>query len=183
MVALGTDEVYNPITGKIWMDRNLGASQVATKSDDPLAYGDLYQWGRATEGHEDRLSETTIVLATTAVPNGTNEWDTKFILQPNSPFDWLSSQDDNLWQGESGTNNPCPTGFRLPTSQEWTAELASWSTQNTAGAFASALKLPAGRARQFASGDFIIPGSSGAYWSVHLMKLVPSFFYSTSLKQ
>jgi hypothetical protein len=31
--------VYNPTTGKYWMDRNLGASQVATSSTDAAAYG------------------------------------------------------------------------------------------------------------------------------------------------
>lgn len=38
-------EVTNPVTGKIWMDRNLGATRAATSSTDALAYGDLYQWG------------------------------------------------------------------------------------------------------------------------------------------
>lgn len=33
-------------TGRVWMDRNLGASSVATSSNDAEAYGDLYQWGR-----------------------------------------------------------------------------------------------------------------------------------------
>ena len=33
-------------TGKVWMDRNLGAGRVATSSTDTEAYGDLYQWGR-----------------------------------------------------------------------------------------------------------------------------------------
>ena len=45
-------------TSRVWMDRNLGASQVATSSDDILAYGDLYQWGRLTDGHEKRGSGT-----------------------------------------------------------------------------------------------------------------------------
>jgi len=38
--------VTNPITGETWMDRNLGAIQVATSSTDADSYGDLYQWGR-----------------------------------------------------------------------------------------------------------------------------------------
>ena len=29
-------------TGKIWMDRNLGASQVATSLTDAASFGDLY---------------------------------------------------------------------------------------------------------------------------------------------
>jgi hypothetical protein len=36
------------------MDRNLGASQVATSSTDPASYGDLYQWGRPADGHQIR---------------------------------------------------------------------------------------------------------------------------------
>ena len=51
--------VLNPITGKTWMDRNLGASQVATSSSDAAAYGDLYQWGRRADGHQCRNSPTT----------------------------------------------------------------------------------------------------------------------------
>jgi hypothetical protein len=38
------------------MDRNLGAARVATSSTDEEAYGDLYQWGRGTDGHEKRGS-------------------------------------------------------------------------------------------------------------------------------
>jgi hypothetical protein len=38
-------DVTNPATGKIWMDRNLGATQVATSSTDANSFGDLYQWG------------------------------------------------------------------------------------------------------------------------------------------
>jgi len=36
-------DVTNPTTGRIWMDRNLGATQVATSSTDLNSYGDLYQ--------------------------------------------------------------------------------------------------------------------------------------------
>ncbi|MFZ1451482.1 MAG: hypothetical protein WAT20_02205, partial [Ferruginibacter sp.] len=57
--SAGPTDVFNPITGKIWMDRNLGASRVATSSTDDLAYGDLYQWGRLTDGHQNRTSGTT----------------------------------------------------------------------------------------------------------------------------
>jgi hypothetical protein len=39
-------------TGKVWLDRNLGARQVCTSSTDAACFGDLYQWGRAKDGHE-----------------------------------------------------------------------------------------------------------------------------------
>ncbi len=90
--------VTNPTTGETWMDRNLGASQVATSSTDSDAYGDLYQWGRATEGHEVRTSSTTSTNATTAVPDMGNSWDGKFITEGSYPIDWLTPQDNTLWQ-------------------------------------------------------------------------------------
>jgi uncharacterized protein (TIGR02145 family) len=155
--------VYNPTTGETWMDRNLGASQIATSSDDADAFGDLYQWGRATDGHESRTSVTTSTNATTAVPNDGNSWDGLFITEVNSPGDWLTPQDNTLWQGVSGTNNPCPLGFRLPTEAEWTAEMASWSSQNATGAFASPLKLTVGGLRNYDDGSFDSYG--GTYWS------------------
>jgi uncharacterized protein (TIGR02145 family) len=152
--------VTNPITGKIWMDRNLGASQVATSSTDADAYGDLYQWGRGTDGHEKRTSGTTSTLATNDTPGHGD-----FIVATNSPYDWRSPQNDNLWQGVSGTNNPCPSGYRLPTEAEWEAERTSWSSNNSAGAYASPLKLPVAGYRKGSGGSLYGVGSLGGYWS------------------
>ena len=47
------------LTGKIWMDRNLGATQVAQSSSDKASYGYLFQWGRSSDGHQKRSSFTT----------------------------------------------------------------------------------------------------------------------------
>jgi hypothetical protein len=119
------------------MDRNLGASRAATSSTDTQAYGDLYQWGRAADGHQKRNSATTSSLSSSDTPGHGN-----FILAPNSPYDWRSPQNTNLWQGVNGVNNPCPSGYRLPTEAELNAERLSWGSNNAAGAFASPLKLP-----------------------------------------
>jgi uncharacterized protein (TIGR02145 family) len=154
-----TNVVVNPTTGKIWMDRNLGATQVATSSTDAASYGDLYQWGRGADGHQLRTSTTTTTLSSTDVPGHAN-----FILAPNSPKDWRSPQTTNLWQGVNGVNNPCPSGYRIPTETELDAERVSWSANNSIGAFASPLKLPL-------AGSRIIDGSlnrislDGYYWS------------------
>lgn len=158
--VVGPTDVYNPATSKIWMDRNLGASQVATSSTDAAAYGDLYQWGRATDGHESRTSGTTATLATSDTPGHGN-----FITTGSSPYDWRSPQNDNLWQGVSGTNNPCPSGYRLPTAAELEEERLSWSSNNAAGAFASPLKLPVAGYRNYSSGSLNDVGSYGVYWS------------------
>ena len=102
--------VINPITGAEWMDRNLGASRVATAIDDQSSYGYLYQWGRGNDGHQDRGSGITSTLS-----DSDNPGHGQFILTSSSPNDWRSPQNDNLWQGVNGINNPCPAGFRVPT--------------------------------------------------------------------
>jgi uncharacterized protein (TIGR02145 family) len=144
--------------GVVWMDRNLGATQVATSSTDADSYGDLYQWGRAADGHQIRTSGTTNTLSTTDTPGHGD-----FILINNS--DWRNPQNNTLWQGVNGINNPCPSGYRLPAEAEWEAERASWGTNNAAGAFASPLKLPVAGSRKAIDGSLIDVGADGYYWS------------------
>lgn len=149
-------------TGRVWMDRNLGASRVATSSTDTEAYGDLYQWGRGTDGHEERDSETTSTLS----PDLDTPGHDNFITVTNSPYDWRTPQNENLWQGVNGLNNPCPVGFRLPTNIELEAEVASWSNSNSAGAYESVLKLVVGGYRHHSPDAPVnAAGSSGFYWS------------------
>ena len=121
---------------KCWLDRNLGASQVATAYNDSAAVGDLFQWGRLDDGHQTRTSGTTTTLSDTDNPGHSN-----FIITSASPYDWRSSLNNDLWQGVSGINNPCPSDLKVPTAGEWDDERASWSTQDEKGAFASPLKL------------------------------------------
>jgi len=70
-----------------------------------------------------------------------------------------------LWQGISGTNNPCPSGYRLPTEAEWEAERMSWISNNAAGAFGSPLKLPLAGYRNFSNGSLSNVGAFGYFWS------------------
>jgi hypothetical protein len=93
--------VYNPTTGKIWIDRNLGATKVATSVTDTDAYGWLYQWGRLTDGHQIRTSSTSSTRSSEDVPVSGN-----YIITLESPFDWRDPKNDNLWQGIDGINNP-----------------------------------------------------------------------------
>jgi hypothetical protein len=147
--------VYNPITGRTWMDRNLGAIQVATSTTDAASFGSLYQWGRISDGHEERTSSTT---------NTTSSSDTAghsyFILADS---DWRFPPNDNLWQGLFGINNPCPEGFRLPTENEFEEERLTWSSNDAEGAFNSPLKLPLAGARSRMNGEIGNIGTFSGY--------------------
>ena len=152
---IATPTVLNPITGRTWMDRNLGASQVATSSTDSEAFGSLFQWGRDADGHESRTSTTTNNSSNTDDPGHS-----LFILASN---DWRSPANDNLWQGVDGLNNPCPPGFRLPTESEFEADYQSWESGDAAGAFNSPLKLTLTGARSRMSGQIGNVGTFAGY--------------------
>jgi uncharacterized protein (TIGR02145 family) len=153
-------DVTNPATGKTWMDRNLGASQVAASSTDAAAYGDLYQWGRASDGHQCRNSATTTTLSATDQPGHGD-----FILYNSIPYDWRSPQNGNLWQGVNGINNPCPIGYRIPTTTEFNEERASWSSNNSSGGFNSSLKFTVAGARYYQMGQISDIAVNATYWS------------------
>jgi hypothetical protein len=151
--------------GYVWMDRNLGATKAADSSRDTASYGDLFQWGLACDGHQVRTSCKYAGPVSTAVPNLGNAWDAKFITTSSAPNDWLTTQNNALWQGVGGTNNPCPSGYRLPTIGELIALDASFSTKDAAGAFASPVKMPMAGFRDYSTGDLTVVGNFGDYHS------------------
>ena len=170
-------EVLNPTTNEIWMDRNLGALRRATGATDAAAYGSLFQWGRAADGHECTARVTgsgisnaaiTSTVATTPAANMNNLWDGKFInvdVVDGYGENWLNTQNNTLWNGVSATNNPCPAGFRLPTQAEMNAERTSWSSQNATGAFNSPLKWVLNGRKERGSGSLANVGTRGQYWT------------------
>ncbi len=152
--------VINPTTGKFWMDRNLGASKKASSPSDADSYGDLYQWGRRADLHQCRNSSITSTLSSSDQPTLGS-----FIIAPNSPWDWRSPQNTNLWQGANGVNNPCPIGYRLPTETELNDERKSWTMTNPDGAYASPLKWTMAGLRTTFDGAVVGVGVQGDYWT------------------
>jgi uncharacterized protein (TIGR02145 family) len=129
----------------------------------------LYQWGRAADGHQLINSITTPTPSTsTTAANG-------YFVRGVSQRDWLSTSNNNLWQGVNGINNPCPKGFRIPTKQEWVDEKATWNPQNASGALASPLKLPqTQKFRNFTDGGQL--NSDTYYWSSTVESVIVLYY-------
>jgi hypothetical protein len=156
---------------KCWLDRNLGATQFATNINDANSYGDLFQWGRGADGHQITTSNQTTGQSTSTSPGSS------FLVGSSNWYTGTSPIPDNLWQGVSGTNNPCPSGFRLPTDTELVAEYSTWSSSGAAGAFSSPLLLPSGGARNNANGSLYDIGSIGYYRSSAVSGALSSYVY------
>lgn len=145
--------------GHTWLDRNLGATQIATSGTDSASYGHLYQWGRYCDGHQIDSSGTTVTLSTTTNPGHGN-----FIKVNDGINNWRNTRDDSMWQGVNGIQNPCPVGFRLPTTAEWAALVAAESITDDATAFSSTLKLPLAGRRLWSTAA-VTRGTLAIYWS------------------
>lgn len=170
----GTSYTYYEVSsssGEVWLDRNLGATQVAVSMNDYLAYGSLFQWGRPADGHEcitwSSATSGTPYYGTTTTRSGTDVPGHNLLIKySSSPYDWRNPQNVNLWQGLGGTNNPCPTGYRIPTSSELNAERLLFSSNDPVGAFNSVLKfVRPGYRDGFYDGTCYDGNSIGYYWS------------------
>jgi len=172
-----------------WLDRNLGAEPMpfvpeedATGNTDIRLYGDLFQWGRLDDGHQvvDWTSSPTDVTSTTSVLSTTNvPGHSEFIATSDSPNDWRSTQNDDLWQGTDGINNPCPTGWRVPDETELDDERLSWGSTNSSGAFDSPLKWPTTGFR-LTNGPIFNEDATGRVWSssVDGYRAISLYFFS-----
>ncbi|WP_394666617.1 hypothetical protein [uncultured Chryseobacterium sp.] len=157
--------LYLPITaedGNIWLNNNLGAdynnlnstyfnpSKQATASNDYHAYGSLFQWGRKNDSHElvnwSSVSAGTLVypfrrMAVAAINGITTEKGT-INNTTGSLADWITPSDNTLWNNEATLTNPCPSGFRVPSSTEFSTLLSNAGISNATTALNSTLKLP-----------------------------------------
>ena len=157
--------VTSPHTGRVWLDRNLGASQVCTSFNDTACYGDYYQWGRNFDGHQDSTSEVSAILAS----NVNDVGDTFFITSTIVPNDWASIDSTGAtraanWSKTDGSSI-CPVGFRVPHFTELKAETLDEDVVNKYTAFTNFLKLPSAGYRNDISASLNVQGLWGLVWT------------------
>ena len=179
--------VQSPYTGKVWMTSNLGAITTPVSpspTPDVTSYGNLYQWGRTSDGHE--IAQPTKSAETTALATDYANTTSSFITNSSGTQDWLTSENPNLWQGTTGLNNPCPNGYRVPALTEFSDEIINFSSQNISGAFNSFLNLPVTGSRDNA-GNVIgyTTHDIGRYWTSTIdgTNARPIYLTATSITQ
>ena len=135
--------VTSPYTGKVWLDRNLGASRVCTAYDDTACYGDYYQWGRNYDGHQRSTSSFTSTQATDIKFAGSSY----IIGLSGNDYDWAADADSegslrfSNWSATDGSS-VCPIGFRVPSLVELRVEISGIGATSSATPFSNFLKLP-----------------------------------------
>ena len=151
-------------TGRVWLDRNLGATKICESSTDSSCFGNFYQWGRNDDGHESGSSSSGLNTSITPA-------DSTRSFGSSQPYDWTTADASGSLRevewADGGDNDICPAGFSVPTVAELKADTIDASTTeviNAASALSSFLKLPAPGVRMYRS-----PGGladwGGYYWS------------------
>jgi len=189
----------------------LSPTQQAYYSKPADEYGDLYQWGRRADGHQLRTSENYPTNNTTPesgvvsgsdldgdgqVASGSAAYG-KFIKNNDlttTYSDWRTLQVDTLWynNGTKTVNDPCPTGWRVPTGVElqsimnggvdavnisgsynsvsgnrwqWVSTSGPGYLVTPSGSSSPTLFLPATGYRSYINSIVSVEGSYGYYWS------------------
>jgi hypothetical protein len=165
--------------GFIWLDRNLGAYRLATSPTDAQSYGDLFQWGRKNDGHAKRVQRSSfpdvegssaqgVMVNTTTTNRSDVPPNARFIVQTDVNYpDWRVNPNDDLWNGVGAVNNPCPTGYRVPTLSECQALDDSWVSPSNgiAAAYSSPVKMTLAGQRVNNPGSVELEGQNGYYWT------------------
>ncbi len=172
--GVGYTTVVSPYTGRVWLDRNLGASAFCGRFDDPDCYGDYYQWGRSADGHQKPDSNTSTEQSLFAlVVQHSN-----FILSTEAYVgDWAYAADAygaqrSAYWSSMGEGNICPAGFRVPSATELRQEtydsadgMSTEGHNNRQQAFENFLRLPAAGYRSEVNGEMMLQGQYGGLWS------------------
>lgn len=143
---------------KVWLTNNLGADYANINSEhfnlmgkktsekDGRAYGSLFQWQRKADGHElmkwDENDPSAYTNNNTSVHSSfstiqANSWydaGANSVITTSSWGSWVNNSlavagPFDLWQAGKA-NNPCPTGFHVPTGTEFQDYLNALNSQS-----------------------------------------------------
>jgi hypothetical protein len=162
-------------SGRLWLDRNIGANSVCSSYYDSNCFGSYFQWGRNADGHEDKNSSTTSTLASDV--NNTGHSD--FITAGTATNDWATEYSDELIDEEMGLykenngtqralnwskvdgSSVCPSGFRVPTF----TELSNENLNSDSDIAFNILKLPSAGYRYNFDATIQENAHNGFVWS------------------
>lgn len=171
----------------IWAPVNCGY-EPATSDSKGYPYGKLYQWGRKYgQGYSASYDASVpeIMEGPISAINGQKDiYSNTFFTASESPYDWMTPQNDNLWNSGTEDNpvkteyDPCPEGWRVPTYTELEKLSNICSTflkvEDQKGRYfcgdytylddAPQVFFPAAGYRSM-DGDFTSRGTKGLYWS------------------
>jgi hypothetical protein len=109
-------------------------STMTKPEEDITVFGGLFQWGRKDAEHSLRCDKDDVPGSFIETPYPSADYDPStshvFVWGVN---DWITPQKGDLWgngggasgqedtnyTGNQNVNNPCPSGYRVPTEYEW----------------------------------------------------------------
>jgi len=198
MWGYNPDSLQQTICGVIFMDRNIGAVNLTYNSvgsfglfyqwgrKEPFLGANAQtgttfkQYNYWSNGSGFMAGITSIgafgvrdVSAVSGLPEYAHRNPHQFITSTSAPYytwEGLSGADNSLWasSGVRSPNDPCPVGWRVPTSAEMMALFSARTSSPPGGPgvlFERKLCLPYAGGIDFSTGQLFGVGTDGYYWT------------------
>lgn len=174
--------VISAYTGVAWLDRNVGATKACSTprsiyssdaqyiANEKACFGNYYQWGRNSDGHELQDSPTSTQQLDTLIGNN------QFILSSNNKEDWTTSDKDGSARVQTWI--ACPDGYQIATTEQIKAETIDLGIQKQSDSEQSFLKLAQAGYRDAKTGEMKFQGN---YTRLFLNDTNPTKQFSSDL--